>query len=132
MSAMEIRGVYDGQSWERFVFDMNESPLFVRTYDLLLWLVPQVQKFPRIHRFGLAERIQRVAMDFQDAIITAGKSKDEARRQWLQRADCHLEQLRLWLRLARDFKLITLAQYEYVARLIVEVGRLLGAWMKKS
>jgi hypothetical protein len=48
---------------------LNESPLFVRTHDFLIWLLPQVQKFPRVYRFTLAERVQHTAMDFQDFIV---------------------------------------------------------------
>ena len=111
---------------------MNESPLFVRTYEMLLWLIPQVQKFPRAYRFSLAERIQRLALDFQDSLVSAGKSQGEARRQWLQRADVQLAQLRLWVRLAKDLSLFTVRRYEHVSRLVVEVGRLLGGWIKQS
>lgn len=109
---------------------MNESPLFSRTYDLLLWLIPQVQRFPRAHRFGLAERIQRLGLDFQDSITAAGKAQGSQRSDWLQRADVQLEQLRTWLRLAVELKLLDLRQYEHVSRLVSEVGRLLGAWIK--
>ena len=58
---------------------MNESPLFVRTYDFLLWFVPQIQKFPRIYRFTLSERVQRLAFDFQDSIVAAGKNQGHGR-----------------------------------------------------
>ena len=44
---------------------MNKSPLFIRTHDLILWMIPQVQKFPRAHRFGLGERVQRLVLDFK-------------------------------------------------------------------
>ena len=110
---------------------MNESPLFVRTYDFLLWFIPQVQKLPRIHRFGLAERIQRLALDFQDAIVAAGKSTGTPRREKLALADIQLEQMRVWIRFARDMQLITIRQYEHAARSLGEVGRLLGAWIKQ-
>jgi len=111
---------------------MNESPLFVRTYDFLLWLIPQVQKFPRAHRFGVAERIQRLALDFQDGIVAAGKSQKEKRFEKLSQADVQLEQLRHWVRFARDNRLITVRQYEHAARSMSEMGRLLGAWLKQS
>ena len=111
---------------------MIASPLFVRTYDLLQWLIPQLGKFPRVHRFGITERIQRVAMDFQDSLIAAGKSQGEQRHVWLQRSDIQLEQLRLWLRLTRDLEILSIRRYEHAARLIAEVGRLLGAWIKTS
>ncbi len=51
---------------------MNESPIFSRTYDLLLWLLPQAIKFPRAYRFTLAERVQRRALDMQETLIAAG------------------------------------------------------------
>jgi hypothetical protein len=110
---------------------MNESPLFVRTYDFLLWLMPQVQKFPRVYRFTLSERVQRLALNFQDSIVAAGKSKGEARRLNLNQADIQLEQLRLWLRFARDNDLFTINQYEHAIRQLREVGNLLGAWLKQ-
>ena len=111
---------------------MDESPLFVRTHDFLLWLLPHVQKFPRIYRFSLAERIQRIAMDFQDFIVSAGKSKGGERHTWLQKADIALEQLRFWLRFSKELDLIQIGQYEHSARMLVEMGRLLGAWIKRA
>jgi len=111
---------------------MNESPLFIRTYDLILWMIPHVQKFPRVHRFGLGERVQRILLDFQDSLVAAGKSKAEARRELLHEADIQLEQLRGWIRISRDLDLFTIAQYEHVSRLVSEVGRLLGGWIKQG
>jgi four helix bundle protein len=98
---------------------------------MLTWLIPQAQKFPRAHRFGLAERIQRLAMDFQDTLVAAGKARRERRGEFLHRADVQLEQLRVWLRLANDLECLSVRQYEHAARLVSEVGRLLGAWIKK-
>jgi hypothetical protein len=111
---------------------MNESPLFVRTHDLVLWMIPRVQKFPRVHRFGLGERVQRLVLDFQDSLVEAGKSRSEARRASLQRADIQLEQLRGWIRISLELDLFTVSQYEHVSRLVSEVGRLLGGWIKQG
>jgi len=111
---------------------MNESPLFVRTHDFLLWLLPQVQKFPRAYRFTLAERIQETAMDFQDGIITAGKSKEKERLAFLKEADIELEKIRFWLRFSKNLNLFSVGQYEHASRMMVEMGRLLGAWIKQA
>ncbi len=109
---------------------MKPSPLFVRTYDLLLWLIPQTQKFPRTYRFTVAEHIQRLALTFQDNLVAAGKRQGKTRRRLLLQADIQLEQLRLWVRFARDNHLWSVGQYEHVARMMQEVGRLLGGWLK--
>jgi hypothetical protein len=111
---------------------MEESPLFSKTYDLMLWLLPQATHFPRAHRFGLGERVTRLALDFQETLLDAGLRRGPERLQRLYQADSQLAQLRQHLRLCKDIGLISLAQYEHVSRLLVEIGRLLGGWLKKS
>ena len=44
-----------------------QSPLFVKTYDFLLWLIPLTLKFPKAHRFLLAERLGEMALDFYES-----------------------------------------------------------------
>jgi hypothetical protein len=109
---------------------MNESPIFSKTYDLLLWLVPQTTKFPRQHRFGLGEHILHHALDFQDKLLAASLSPANHRLSLLQEADIQLAQLRLNLRLCKDLELFTLKQYEHTTAMLVEIGRLLGGWQK--
>jgi hypothetical protein len=111
---------------------VQESPIFVKTYDFLLWLLPQVQHFPRSQRFGLAERVQHAALDFQELLISAGMSSGLARREKLHQADVLLAQLRFWSRLSSDLHFISLKQYEHASRMLVEIGRLLGAWIKSE
>ncbi len=110
---------------------MQESPIFARTYDLLLWLLPQAAKFPRVYRFTLGERVNRMALDFQESLIAAGLRRGSQRAEALQRADEQLAHLRQYLRLCKDLEVLSLQQYEHVSRLVVEIGRLLGGWQKK-
>ncbi|RRR73753.1 MAG: diversity-generating retroelement protein Avd [Candidatus Viridilinea halotolerans] len=109
---------------------MNEIPIFAKTYDLLLWLVPTTLKYPREHRFALALRTQQAAFEFNELIVLARKTREK--RDLLLRADAHLEQLRLYLRLAHDLKLLTLRQYEHASRQVSAIGALLGDWMKRT
>ena len=109
---------------------MNKSPLFSRTYDLLLWLLPRAARFPRLYRFTLAERLQRHALDFHAMLIDAGLRRGPERADHLRDADRQLAQLRQLTRLCADLSLLTLAQYEHAASLLTEIGRLLGGWQK--
>lgn len=109
---------------------MEESPIFTKTYDLLLWLIPATQKFPKDQRFVLAKRIQDTVFDFQEALIAAGMNNEKPRN--LQSADVRLRQLQVYLRLSLDMKFITIKQYEHVSRMTVEIGKILGGWRKKS
>jgi hypothetical protein len=110
---------------------VKESPIFARTYDLLLWLIPQTLKFPREHRFTMAQRVQDVALDFQERIIEAGLSNGQRQDDHLSRADVDLTKLRFYLRLCKDLQLLSLGQYEHVSRMVMEIGKLLGGWRKK-
>jgi hypothetical protein len=110
---------------------MKESPIFSRTYDLLLWLLPRATGFPRVHRFGLGERVVRLALNLQETLIAAGLQSGAERLSLLQQADTQLTQLRHFLRLCKDLEMLSLGQYEHVAGMLVEIGRLLGGWQKK-
>lgn len=109
---------------------MQESPIFSRTYDMLLWLLPHVTKFPRQHRFGLGERVTRLALDFQESLVAAGLRGGPRRLGLLQQADVQLAQLRQHVRLCKDLEIFSMGQYEYLSRLLAELGRLLGGWQK--
>jgi hypothetical protein len=109
---------------------MADSPIFVKTYDLMLWLIPTLTKFPKDQRFRLAARIDNSLFTFHETLLRAARSKD--RRAILTLADLELERLRLYLRLAKDVKCLTFKQYEHAARLVNEVGKLLGGWLKTT
>ncbi len=54
-------------------------------------------------------------------------------RSWLlDAADAELDKVRLYLRLAHNWRWITPGQYEHAGRLIAELGRLLGGWQKTT
>lgn len=109
---------------------MKESPIFTRTYDLLRWLIPATVKFPRQQRFVLAGAVQQTALTLQEQLIEA--THDPQPLTVLRRADTSLAKLRFYLRLCRDLELISVGQYAHAAKLIAEVGRLLGGWIKTA
>ncbi len=45
--------------------------IFTQTYDLLTWLLPQCERFPKSQRFVVTERLQNAVLDFQEAIFEA-------------------------------------------------------------
>jgi len=108
----------------------QQSPIFVKTYDFLLWLIPLTLKFPKSQRFLLAERLSKMALDFYDTILEAVM---EPRRQdeLLDGADKLLTKMRLYVRLSYDLKCISLGQLEHAARMMDEIGRLIGGWKRK-
>ncbi len=108
-----------------------QSPLFVKTYDFLLWLIPLTLKFPKSQRFLLAERLSRLALDFYDTILEAVMEPAQ-QAHTLRQADKQLTKIRLYIRLSYDLHCISLGQFEHASRLLDELGRLLGGWQRKQ
>ena len=112
---------------------MKQSPIFVKTYDLLVWLLGRTGNFSKNERFRMAKRVEDSAFAFHDLLLQAGrlsKERREEKRRLLSRSDVELDRLRFAIRLCRDLQLISFKQYEYCAERLVEIGRLLGGWHK--
>jgi hypothetical protein len=84
-----------------------QSPLFVKTYDFLLWLIPLTLKFPKSQRFLLAERLSKMALDFYDLILAA-VMEPEYQGERLDEADRLLTKIRLNIRLSYDLHCLSL------------------------
>ena len=47
----------------------NVPVVITKHYDLMLWLLQQVPKFPRSHKFVLGDRIQNHALDILESLL---------------------------------------------------------------
>jgi hypothetical protein len=107
---------------------VKQSPIFTKTYDLLLWLIPRTLAFPKSQRGVLARQVQTQLFTLYEALVEAGLS--ETPLPHLRRADASLTKLRTYLRLSRDLQLLSIKQYGYASQQVAQVGRLLGGWLR--
>ena len=110
----------------------DDLDLFTRLFDLLAWLVPRSEGFPRPFRHNVTQRLVDAALDCQDCALAAQASRGAGRQLKLEEADAALARLRLYLRLAHHWHWLNDGQFEHVSRLVAEVGRLLGGWLKQA
>ncbi len=110
----------------------GEMPLFTKSYDFLQWLIPKTNSFPRLHRHTVTRRLLDAALDFQECILEANALRGEQRKAMLQAADGHLSKVRLYLRLAHSWGWLSVSQHEHVSRMVAEMGRLLGGWLRAT
>ena len=108
----------------------ERTPIFVRTYDFVLWLLPHTAKFPRAMRHSFTNRIETTVLEFQGAISRASRARGDMRLAALDEADGLLESLRFLVRLAHGFGWLTTGQYEHAAVRMTEIGRLVGGWRR--
>jgi hypothetical protein len=110
---------------------IQETPLFTKTFDLLVYIFQISEKFPRSQRMVLGRRVQETALGFLDLLLRARKCAVAERLDLLHQADIELDRLRYTVRLCQELGLLSLKQYQYAAGLLVETGRLLGTWVKR-
>jgi hypothetical protein len=72
--------------------------IFTRTFDLLTWLLPATNHFPRAHRYSYTSRLMGAAFGFSEALLDAQQTRGNARRAALTRAAAELDKVRLYLR----------------------------------
>ena len=109
----------------------GELEVVQRAYDLILWEVPLITRFPVPFRAVLGDRMQTTLYAVLEKLVEA--RYDRARRPSLLReVNMELEKARYHLRLAGDLKLWNDRRREYGAGLINEVGKRVGPWLAKS
>ena len=107
----------------------NEA-IILKTYALLLYLVPIVGKFPRDQKFLVGDRIENKVLDILDLFIEAYYSPKSEKARLLKSANIRLEQLRYLIRLTHDLRSINHEKYGSISDKIDEVGRMCGGWLK--
>jgi hypothetical protein len=110
----------------------NDMIILTRAFDLLAWLLPKSERFPKVYRQTLTQRLMNSALDFQEAIFDAISQSGSARQKHLRTADAHLNKLRLYLRLSHQWRWLNDGQYRHVSVMVAEIGRLLGGWIKST
>jgi hypothetical protein len=110
----------------------KEMPIFTRTYDLLTWLLPATNHFPRAHRHSFTRRLLDAAFDLRERLEEANLRHGSARLERLALADEALARVRVYLRLATHWGWFSAGQYKHVAAMVAEIGRLLGGWQKAT
>jgi len=110
---------------------METMPVIVqKMYDLVIWLMGKCAKFPRDQRYILGERICDAALDILENLIDAVFAKDKT--ELLRLANRRLERLRFMMRLSKDMRFIDLRAYEFQAKAVNEIGRMIGGWIKQA
>ncbi len=82
----------------------NDISIIQKTYDLIQWYVPIIERLPRVHRFTLGDRMITGMYDLLEELIIAQYSQQKLAR--LQTLNPKLSVMRYQTRLLLDFGFI--------------------------
>ena len=106
------------------------APVIEKHYDLIKWMIPKINQFPRDQRFLLADRIEKYLLDILELLLAAMYSA--RRKEYLLKVNYKIDVLRLLVRLAKDLKYVNVRAYDYVCQQFFEIGSMVGGWLKES
>jgi hypothetical protein len=108
----------------------NELSVVTKTYDLALWVLPHVSRFPRNHRFTLGDRLESGVLDVLELLVDATCMRQKANT--LRAAQLKLHRVRYLVRLAKDLGIFSVRQYEFAATSIAAIATELGGWLRQQ
>ena len=107
-----------------------ELPIIQKTYDLIKWYVPILNRLPRDHRFQLGDRMVQGLYTLLESLILVRYQREKLSQ--LQIINSQLDVLRYQTRLLLDFDLLSHKRYQYVGQKINDIGIDLGSWIKQQ
>ncbi len=120
---------------------LDDFTLLAKLLDLDVETHKIVKKFERSEKHVLAADIRHTVAHVEHLLIRAAKEQLEERRlrkapertkELLRQADVELEYMKLQIRKAHALRLINDDCYGKWSARVLEIGRLLGAWLKQA
>ena len=107
----------------------NSTPKVVEDcHELLAWIIPKLDQFPRNRKFTLGERIETGLLIVLENLITATYQKSQP--ESLTKANLQLDIVRHLWRLSYQLQVISPQCYGKGAERLTELGRQIGGWKK--
>ena len=102
---------------------MSYSKLFQKSYDLVMFIYPVVNKFPKSQRLILSERIETTAILILDDVLRLNYRDSKILRKNIS---VKAQRLQVLFRVSKNLSFLDFNKYEYVCKLLNEIRALAG------
>jgi len=109
---------------------LSQLKIYQKVYDFLLWVKPTVQRFTRVYKYSLGIELEKEVLELLRTIIKANLNRGDKAGE-IKQCLIHYETVKVFVRLAKDYRLLSLRQYKFAAEKLEEIGKMLGGWQKK-
>lgn len=88
------------------------------------------RNFPRIERFGIGQKIEQSFLDLLEFTFATIYLTNNSKLLMLSKSIAKLDNLKFFMQLAWESKLIPTDKYANISEKLEEIGRMLGGWRK--
>ena len=106
----------------------QELPVYKASYDLLLAIFEFTKNFNKDYKYTVGESLKKETTELLTLIYRANSRKDKV--GVLQEARERIEVIRLFIRLMKDMKQISLKKFVEVNKSVENVSKQLTGWQK--
>ncbi len=106
----------------------EDLKILQKIFDMMEYAYPALNQFPKSEKFALATDIKRSMDLLLERCIEA--QKKYYKRSTLQDMDVELMKLRAYIRLSFQLGFLPPKKYEVWSGKLVEIGKMLGGWIK--
>ncbi|WNF36392.1 diversity-generating retroelement protein Avd [Bacillaceae bacterium IKA-2] len=109
---------------------IEELKILQKTYDMIVYGYTSLRQYPKSEKHTLVAETKQCMYELLSLLIRANKRY--YKKTTLQDIDIELEKLRYFVRLANALEFLPFKKYEYWSRLLNEIGKMLGGWIKST
>lgn len=107
-----------------------DIPIFHKIYELYKLLYSYQNRIPKSARYTLWQNCENTTLALLESLIETGHRKGEERIRFLYILSNKLDLLKVFIRLAKDTRVIDDKQYLEIQTIIQEIGKMVGGWIK--
>ena len=109
----------------------NKTPeIIAKYYDFLKWGIERIERMPKTQRYSFGTQLQNKMVRILEDLIDAYYRRDKL--ELLKSINLDFEILRYYFRLAKDLNWITIKQYDFAIKSLLDIGQQLGGWIKQQ
>lgn len=120
------------------IFDLKPEKtklpaLVEQHYDFCKWILPKISRFPKDQRYILGRKIEDHCLLILELLVEASlmpRSASGEKQRKLMEINAKLEQVRFFLRLAHDIRMLNDRSYHFAVNVLMINGSSLGSWIK--
>ncbi len=98
--------------------------------DTVPWIMARTERFPKNLRYSLAQKIDNICLEILELIVQTIYS--QAKREPLSKINLKLDVLRALIQMAFKLQRLSESQYEYISRILLDCGKMVGGWLKSA
>ncbi len=107
-------------------------PILHKVYELYKLFYEYSKWFPKKDKHIIGKRCEDLILDIIELILLAINDKTDRKLLILEKISAKLNTLRMFIRITKELKIISLTKYAILQSRIDEIGKLLGAWIKNA